>query len=91
MSPSRLAVGDFDLPAMQLSGVSHGSSGALHLHVSYLMRGLFLGAALALPALGIHLADRSARTPDAEAIQVAAVHSAPPLRTAAIFRSSGRR
>ncbi|GJD72065.1 hypothetical protein [Methylobacterium goesingense] len=91
MSPFRLAVADFGLPPMQLSGGSHGPSGAPHLNASYLMRGLYLVTALALPALGIHLAGRPARTPDAEAMQVAAVHFAPPLRTAAISPSPSRR
>jgi hypothetical protein len=91
MSPSRLAVGDFGLPPMQLRGRSHGPAGALHLHASHLMRGLYLVAALTLPALGIHLADRPARTLDAEATQVAAVRLAPPLRTAAISPSPNRR
>lgn len=64
---------------------------ALHLKVTYLMCGLYLAAAIALPALGIRLADRPARTPDAQAMRVAAVRSAPPLRTATIFQSQSRR
>lgn len=85
MSPLKPAFAESRLPPMQLRRGSVGPSVAPHLHASYLMRGLFLVGALALPALGIQLADRPAQTPNVQAIQVAAVHPTPPLRTAAVL------
>jgi hypothetical protein len=78
------------LPPLQL-GRSTGSVVAPRLHWSFLIRGLFVLAALALPALGIRLADPSVQPAGSGAMQVAAVLPSPPVRMAATLSPSGAR